>query len=171
MKQTHGRTKLNNPVKVVNGTSGLDHVEEISASISQRAYELFENGGRIPGRELDHWFRAEAELLHPVHVEIAETDDALTICAEIFGFSPEQVEVSVSPRHVTIMGKREAREQHKSGKTVYAERCADRVFRTFELPVEINTSKSTATLKDGVLEVALPKVTGAAKARTAAHSA
>ena len=30
--------------------------------IRQRAYELYEQGGRQQGRDQEHWFRAEAEL-------------------------------------------------------------------------------------------------------------
>jgi hypothetical protein len=30
--------------------------------IRQRAYELFLEGGGQPGKELEHWLRAEAEL-------------------------------------------------------------------------------------------------------------
>ena len=43
------------------------HVNAIFDAISRRAYEIFEGSGYAPGRELDYWFRAERELLHPVH--------------------------------------------------------------------------------------------------------
>lgn len=32
------------------------------SQIALRAYELYEEGGAKPGNDLDHWFRAEAEL-------------------------------------------------------------------------------------------------------------
>jgi HSP20 family molecular chaperone IbpA len=156
---------------VVNAASALDRIEQVSASIAQRAYEIFENDGRIPGHELDHCFRAEAELLHPMHVEIAESDDVLTVRAEVTGYKAEALEVSVGPRRVTITGKREAHEQHKTDRIVYAEHYADRILRVLELPTEIDTSKSTTTLKHGVLEVVMAKATGAPRARSASRSA
>ena len=35
----------------------------------------------------DHedWLKAEAELLHPVHLDIAESDEAVTVRAEVNG--------------------------------------------------------------------------------------
>jgi HSP20 family protein len=171
MKDTLLGTSPSTAVKIVNGASALNRIEQLYNSIAQRAYEIFEWDNRTTGRELDHWFRAEAELLHPVHVEIAESDEAVAVRAEVPGYKAEELEVSVNPRRVTITGNRESQEQRKTNKVVYTEHCANRIFRAFELPAEIDTSKSTATLKDGVLEVAMPKVTGAAKVRSATQSA
>ena len=42
-------------------TSGLT-VENASAFIRNRAYQLFEMRGRQPGHELDDWLRAEREI-------------------------------------------------------------------------------------------------------------
>ena len=35
----------------------------------------------------------------------------------------------------------------------------DQVFRLVELPAEVNPEKATATLNEGVLQLAIPKVT------------
>jgi hypothetical protein len=35
--------------------------------IAQRAYEIYERDGRQPGRELENWLRAEAELANETH--------------------------------------------------------------------------------------------------------
>jgi HSP20 family molecular chaperone IbpA len=44
------------------------------------------------------------------------------------------------------------------GKTVCFESCSDQILRVVDLPVEIETDKVTATLKNGVLELTMPKV-------------
>jgi HSP20 family molecular chaperone IbpA len=170
MKDSLLGTKSAIAVKVVDTTEARDRIEQISSSIGQRAYEMFETDGRMAGHELDHWLRAETELLHPIHVEIAESDDVFVVRAEVPGYKPEAIEVCVDPRHVTIIGVREAREWHKTDKIIYTEHCADRIFRSLELPVKIDVSKSTATLKDGVVEIAMPRATEAAKARSATQS-
>jgi hypothetical protein len=36
---------------------------DLEAQIRQRAYELYEERGCTPGREIDDWFRAEREVL------------------------------------------------------------------------------------------------------------
>jgi hypothetical protein len=37
--------------------------ESLQRKIEQRAYEIWENEGGPHGRDLDHWLRAEAEIL------------------------------------------------------------------------------------------------------------
>jgi HSP20 family protein len=139
-------------------------MREMHEMISRRAFELFEEGGKIFGRDLDDRFRAEAELLHPVSVSIDETDDGLRVEAEAPGFKAEELEVSVEPYRVTITGKREAgKEDKKKGKTVYSERSAERILRVIDLPVEVSTEGVSATLKDGVLEFMMSKAAPAKK--------
>jgi HSP20 family protein len=141
----------------------FDHVKEITDSIARRAFELFESKGREFGRDLENWFKAETELLHPVHVKVSESDEALQVQAEVPGFSAKELEVSVEPRRLTITGKRETKEEHKTKKTICSERCADQILRVIELPAEVETLKVKAILKDGLLELAMPKAASAKK--------
>jgi len=102
-------------------------------------------------------------LLHPVHLEMAESDDNLTVRAEAPGFSNNELEINVEPRKLTIVGKHEAQEERKKAKTIYSERCAKEILRVVYLPADVDSSKASATLKDGILNVELPK---AAHAKT-----
>ena len=45
----------------------FDRFDQIYNSIAKRAFEIFESNGRNFGHEFDDWFKAESELLHPVH--------------------------------------------------------------------------------------------------------
>ena len=135
----------------------LDRMSEVFDSISRRAFEIFEHNGRFFGRELDDWLQAESELLHPLHIKLTETDGALEVKAEVPGFSEKELEIAVDPHRLTITGKRESKKEEKKGKTFYSEACADQILRVVDLPTEILTDKVTATLKNGVLELSLPK--------------
>lgn len=135
----------------------FDRIEKTYESIARRAFEIFDNNGRWLGHELEDWFRAEAELLHPVHLEITETDENLAVRAEVPGFTSKELTINVEPRRLTITGKHEAQEENKKGKTVYSERCAKEIMRVIALPAEIDSSKVNATLKDGVLNIEMPK--------------
>jgi len=42
-------------------------------------------------------------------------------------------------------------------RVLYCDVCADRIFRSMGLPVEVDPTKATAALRNGVLELALPK--------------
>ena len=148
------------------------HVNAIFEAISRRAYEIFQGSGYAPGRELDNWFQAERELLHPVHIQVNESEDALEIQAEVPGFSEKELEVNVEPQRLVISGKRETKTEQKKGETVYSETCSDQILRIVDLPAEVETDKVAANLRNGVLELHLPKVARArnikAEAKTAA---
>jgi HSP20 family molecular chaperone IbpA len=151
------------PVKTSNITSqtaaqqDFDRVQQIYDSIARRAFEIFEGHGRLSGRELTDWLLAESELLHPVHLEIAESDDALNVTAEVPGFAANEIDVRVDGNRLTISGKHESQDESTKGRTIYSERCAREVFRSVELPADVDGSKVSATLKDGILSIELPK--------------
>jgi HSP20 family protein len=132
-------------------------VAEMFDKISRRAYELFDGNGREFGHDLEHWFNAEMQLLHPVHVRITESGNNLEIEAEVPGFNEKDLQVSAEPMQVTISGKRESAKQEKKGKTVYTESCSGQVLRIVDLPVMVDAEKVTATLKNGMLQLTLPK--------------
>ena len=144
-------------LKVVEPKTLFDRINQMQQAIARRAFELFEGDGGLFGRDLEHWFKAEAELLHPVHVSITEADDALAVRAEVPGFGPNDLEVSIESRRLTIGGKKESREERKKGKTIYQERCSNEILRVIDLPAEVDATKATATLKNGVLSLGLPK--------------
>jgi HSP20 family protein len=146
----------------------IERMQELYDSIAKRAFEIFEQNGRLFGRELSDWFEAESEILHPVHLEIAESEDALTVKAEVPGFTAPELDVQVEGNRLTISGKHESKEETTKGKTIYSERCAKEVFRSVDLPSAVDTSKVSATLKEGVLQIELPK---AARAKTVAVEA
>jgi HSP20 family protein len=151
------------PVKTSNITSqtaarrDFDRIQQIYASIARRAFEIFEGHGAVPGRDLTDWLLAESELLHPLHLEIADSDDALNVKAEVPGFAANEIDVRVEGNRLTISGQHESHDDSSKGKTIYSERCAKEVFRSVDLPADVDGSKVSATLKDGVLNIELPK--------------
>jgi HSP20 family molecular chaperone IbpA len=148
-----------------------DRIQQTYDAIARRAFEIFDANGRWLGNEWEHWFRAESELLHPIHLEVAESDDDLTVRAEVPGFSTKELEINVEPRKLTILGKHEAQEESKKGKTIYSEPCANEILRVVDLPTEVDSSKVSATLKDGILNIQLPKAAHAKAVRSEPKSA
>jgi HSP20 family protein len=147
--------------------TSLEHMQAIFDDISRRAFEFFEHDGRAMGRDLEHWFRAERELLHPVRIELTESDTAYAIKAEVPGFGENELEISVEPHRVVIAGKHEARTtEEKKGKVIRSETSSEQLLRIVELPGPVETGKATATLlKNGILTLNLPKVPVAATVR------
>jgi HSP20 family molecular chaperone IbpA len=145
-------------IKPVKFESLLDRMDEVFNNITKRAFEIFKGNGRIFGHELDDWLKAEREFLHPVHIQLAESGDSFDVKAEVPGFDEKDLEINVEPRRVTISGKRETSKEEKKGKSVYSESGCDQVLRVVDLPAEVETDKVTATLKNGVLALTMPKV-------------
>jgi HSP20 family protein len=144
-------------LRLVKPETLFERINHLQEAIARRAFELFEGRGAQLGRDLDDWFKAETDLLHPVHLNVIETHDTLTVHAEVPGFEAKELEVSVEPQRITISGKRESTEERKTAKTVYEEQCSNEILRVVNLPVEIEAAKVTATLKHGVLELRMPK--------------
>jgi HSP20 family protein len=143
------------PIKITGGIfETLDHLYQ---AISRRAFEIFEGNGRT-GTDLENWFKAESELLHPVKLNVSENEKSLTLEAEVPGFTEKDLQIEVEPQRVTITGKRETSKKQEKGKTVYEEMHSDEILRVVDLPAQVEAGKASATLKNGVLEVEMPKI-------------
>jgi len=152
-------------VKVGEAQALIDRVNQMYQTIARRAFELFESEGFPDGRDMEHWLKAESEFLHPVPVTIAETDEALTVQAEVPGFNASDLQIGVESGRLTIGGKKQSREEQKKGKAVYREERSNEILRVITLPAAVDASKATATLTNGVIELILPKTAKAQAAR------
>jgi HSP20 family protein len=135
----------------------IEKFDQVYASIAKRAFEIFNNKGQWFGNELSDWLQAESEILHPIHLEIAETEDALNVRAEVPGFTAKELNIQVEGNRLTIAGKHESKEETTKGKTIYSERCAKEILRSVELPMEVDPTKVNAQLMNGILSIELPK--------------
>jgi HSP20 family protein len=135
----------------------LEQMKEFSQSVARRAYEYFEARGREFGHDLEDWFRAESELMRRVPVEINEADSQITVRAEVPGFAANEIKVSVEPQRLVISGKSEETTEEKKEQTLLSEFRSNQFYRELRLPAEVDPSKTTAVLKDGVLELVFAK--------------
>lgn len=90
-------------------------------------------------------------------VDIAETDAAYVIKAELPEVDRKDVKVSVENGVLTLSGERK-QESEESGKKFHrVERMYGSFARSFTLPDNVDPAKIKATFKDGMLNVELPK--------------
>ncbi len=90
-------------------------------------------------------------------VDLMEKEDHFILKLEIPGIKKEDIDISVSDDVVTVKGELKKIKKDK-GETYYlAEMCCGSFGRSVKLPHEIDSNKVEATLKDGVLELKLPK--------------
>lgn len=153
------------PIRASNFNAIFDNMRDTFDSIARRAYELFESHGSQPGHDLENWFRAENEFFHPTHVEIREANGMVQVRAEVPGFEAKDLEVSIEPNRLTIAGKRETSQKEEKENILYSECHSNQMFRSVALPVEVNAERASATLKEGVLELNIPKAVEAPTAK------
>jgi len=132
--------------------------QEINDLIARSAYELFESSGFTHGHAREDWLRAESEILLRVPVDVTETETELTVRADVPGFGEKDLEVRIAPRSLCILGRRQETSNQKEGKTVYSERRSKQIFRTLDLPSEIDPDGVYARVSDGLLEIKVSKV-------------
>ena len=81
----------------------------------------------------------------------------LRLLAEVPGVSEKDLDISVEQSSLTIRGERTA--EAPEGYSVHRQERGNYSFaRSFTLPCRIDAEKTTANLKNGILELTLPKV-------------
>lgn len=132
----------------------------VQLAIACRAYELFETRGREHGHDWEDWFQAESELLRPVSVSTSESEDRVSVRANVFGFEPRELRVSVEPRRITILGKKEpSTAETEGGKIEYIDWYPDQLLQIVDLPTDVIPERSVVELQSGMLKFELPKAT------------
>ncbi|MCI0626643.1 MAG: Hsp20 family protein [Acidobacteria bacterium] len=154
------------PVSIqTNPTAVIDRTREVYESLSRPAYDLFESRSHQHGHDLEDWLCAESELLCPVPIEIKWSSEQVTVRAEVPGFTAPEIEISAEPRRLFISGKRTLSAEQTTEETACTEQRSKEMFREIELPAEVDPSQATAILKDGVLNITLPKTVSSQAAR------
>ncbi len=102
-------------------------------------------------------------------VDIRETDDALLVQAELPGIDKKDVHLEVKDGVLTLSGERSYEKDVKEENVHRIERAYGSFSRSFSLPSNVDANKVNASMKDGVLEVRLPKRESAKPKAIAIH--
>jgi HSP20 family protein len=121
-------------------------------ALRERMDRLFEDFWRDP-------FFGDGELatVWTPALDFSETNDDYVIRLEAPGVKMEDIEVTVQSNVLTIKGKREQSEEHKTETVHRTERFYGSFARSLTLPMGVKTDDVAATYKDGILEIRLPK--------------
>jgi HSP20 family protein len=93
-------------------------------------------------------------------VDVVESADAVDVTAELPGLADNDVELNVRENVLTISGEKrvETEKSDEKRNVFYAERSYGRFERSLTLPAYVDAETATATFKNGVLTVHLPKL-------------
>lgn len=90
-------------------------------------------------------------------LNVWDNKEEVVVTAELPGFGPEDVEISVVQNALTLRGSRKP-EELKQGETYHRrERWTGQFVRTLELPFEVDHDKVEARFHNGVLSIRLPR--------------
>jgi len=92
-------------------------------------------------------------------VDIYESENALTLVADMPGVPIESVDIDLDSDQLTIRGT--IPPQAETGKTIFREYTAGDYYRQFTLSSDIDREKIQASMKEGVLKLVLPKAEAA----------
>jgi len=108
------------------------------------------------------WGASMTEAL-PAHfgwgprIDLTESENEITVKAELPGVTPEDVNVEIVGNTLTIRGEKKQEKREKLENCHYVERQYGAFRRTIQLPSSVDQDKGKATFKDGVLSLTLPK--------------
>lgn len=127
--------------------------------VSPRAFDPFELMHEMlnwePLRELGTPGRGTPTF--NAQFDVKETKDAYVFRADLPGVAEDQVEISLTGNRLTISGAREEEKRDESERWFTYERSHGSFTRLFTLPEGVDAENVRADLKNGVLEVVVPK--------------
>jgi len=90
-------------------------------------------------------------------VDIAESDDALTLFAELPGLTKDDVEITLEDNVLAIKGERTFDREQTKESYHRIERAYGAFHRSFHLPSNVRPDKVEARFEHGVLRIDIPK--------------
>ena len=90
-------------------------------------------------------------------VDIYETDDELTLTAEIPGIDEKDIEIQIEDNTLSIKGEREFAKEAKEENYYRIERAYGSFCRSFSLPGHIDQEKIKADHENGILKITMLK--------------
>ena len=90
-------------------------------------------------------------------IDVSETKNELVIKAELPGLDPKDIDISMNNGYLTIKGEKKHEKEEKDENYHLIEKSYGSFTRSVRLPREVQNDKITASFKNGVLRITLPK--------------
>jgi HSP20 family protein len=90
-------------------------------------------------------------------MNVFRNDEGLTVDVEVPGVSPEDLDVNVHRRTLTVKGQRATQEPAENELFHRRERGTGSFVRTVELPYDVDADKVSASYRYGILRLELPR--------------
>lgn len=108
-------------------------------------------------REFDRLFEGQPANRWMPRVDVFDRENDLMVRTEVPGVDPESIEITVEGGTLTIKGGRSFESEETKANYHRKEIFEGSFERTILLPEGIDPEAVTATSKDGILEISIPK--------------
>lgn len=119
-----------------------------------RLLRLQRDISRFSGKPLVDFGLSGASVFPQINV-FSKEDGSLVLKAEVPGIAPGDLDVDIEARRLTIAGERPANDTQ--GGLHRRERGVGKFSRSVQLPADLAIDEASATIRNGVLTVAIPK--------------
>jgi len=115
-----------------------------------------ETGAEVAKAKKGDWLESpeEGELT----VDMMQTADDIILQTMVAGVKPDDLDVTITRDMVTLKGKRQSSQEVSEKDYFYRELYWGSFSRSILLPQEVDSDRSQATLKNGLLTIKLPKL-------------
>lgn len=96
-------------------------------------------------------------------LDLSETKNEFVVKAELPGIDPKDIDISLTNDILTIKGEKKQEKEEKEENYHLIERSYGSFTRAIRIPGQVQSDKITASFKNGVLKVVLPKTEEAKK--------
>jgi HSP20 family protein len=111
---------------------------------------------RFWGRSLGRVEGSDLAIREPL-VDLIDQGSEFVVRAELPGVSKEDIDLNVTSDGIQIRAKADRSREEKEKDYYFQERTYQAYERALSFPQEVKADLASATLKDGVLEVRIPK--------------
>ncbi len=99
------------------------------------------------------WWRNSGNL----RIDVEDKPDHYSLTASLPGFEPDDVDISVTGRTVTVSAESKEEKENSEDSYVLRERYSGSLIRRLILPGAVDAASGASGFKNGVLTISLPK--------------
>ncbi|MBH1634920.1 Hsp20/alpha crystallin family protein [Stenotrophomonas maltophilia] len=100
------------------------------------------------------------EHMLEMRMDVTEDSQGYHVRLDVPGVKKEDIDISIDGNQVTVTAEAKRERTHEQEKELYSERYEGQVYRSFNLPADIDGAKAQAHYDGGVLRLDLPRKSG-----------